>query len=241
MQPVLPLYSLRTQNLAWMLVYLVSIVAFIGVHEVILQSRFAEILNFFFVNGRLLLTYGDPGLIKVSFMIGGLRATGNQYWLTSRFGCFESDFGIGSSRRTLWIPLLQDQCMLLNQRRTYERGRCLLNRSFFAEKTLRVRVVLNRLRCIHLVYSEWLFADHCGCPCWRAGTIESELNINLSVLLMTLHSSKSIENLRRLAICVRYLLGDVPPDCPLCKWHLFESVGVESVWNEVLFRGFLGE
>lgn len=58
---------------------------------------------------------------------------------------------------------------------------------------------------------------------------------------MTLHSSKSIENLRRLAICVRYLLGDVPPDCPLCKWHLFESVGVESVWNEVLFRGFLGE
>ncbi len=84
-----------------MLVYLVSIVAFIGVHEVILQGRFAKILNFFVINGGLLLTDGDPGLIEVGFMIGGLRATGNQYRLTSRFGCFESKLGIGSSRWTL--------------------------------------------------------------------------------------------------------------------------------------------
>jgi len=61
-----------------MLVYLVSIVAFIRVHEVILQRRFAEILNFFVVNGGLLLTDSDPRLIEMSFMIWGLCASGNQ-------------------------------------------------------------------------------------------------------------------------------------------------------------------
>ncbi len=71
-----------------MLVYLVSIVTFIGVHEVILQDRFGEILNFFVVYGGLLLPNCDPGLVKVSFVIGSLSTTRNQNRLTARFGCF---------------------------------------------------------------------------------------------------------------------------------------------------------
>jgi hypothetical protein len=71
-----------------MLVYLVSIVTFIGVHEVILQDRFSEILNFFVIYGGLLLPNSDPGLVKVSFVIGSLSTTRNQNRLTAGFGCF---------------------------------------------------------------------------------------------------------------------------------------------------------
>jgi hypothetical protein len=58
---------------------------------------------------------------------------------------------------------------------------------------------------------------------------------------MTLRSSQAIKNLMRLAICVRNLMRDVSADSPLGKRLLFEGVGVQRDWNEVLLRGFLGK
>lgn len=156
MKATLPLPSLWSRKLIRMLGNLISIVAFIRVHKVILKCRFAKILNFPFVNWLFLLPDRDSWLLKMSFVIWCLSTPGNQDRLAARFRCLESEFLMGSSWMGLWITLLEYQSMLLNQRRTYERCGSFLRGSFFAEESLRVSVILDWLRCVYLIDSEWL-------------------------------------------------------------------------------------
>ena len=133
---------------------LVTIITFIRVQKVILKSVFSKVLNIFLIYWRLFLQPdGDSGLFKMSFMIWSLSPSGNQYWLTARFWGFKSKFLIGSSLGNLWITWFKYQSMLLNQRGAYERGGSLLYLNFLTKESLRVSVVLNCLRRIHLIDS----------------------------------------------------------------------------------------
>ena len=209
-KPILPLDSLWIQELVWLRGNLVSIVAFIRVGEVILKHVLSKILNFFFVNGELLLLHCNFRLVKVCFVIRGLRASGNQNRLTARLSCLKAKFRICSSWLDLWITLLKHKCMLLNQRRTYERSGSLLRGSLLAEESLRVGIILNWLWCVHLTNSEGFFANYCTLRRNRR-SVKPEFSIQWSVFLVALRTSWSMI----IWACICHLLCNISSNSTL--------------------------